>query len=259
MTSPERVWEVLERLAPLRLAGSWDNVGLLVEGTRPIGRIRLCIDLGEPVLAEALADGADLVVAYHPPLFAGVKRLGSRVPTERVLLAAIRSGVHVWSPHSALDAAPDGMTDWLVAAAGPVVDGVPVTPDRLDPRAGPGRRATLVDPAPLEALLPRIKAYLGIDALRVAGAPDMLVRTIAVCPGAGASVLATASADLWLTGELRHHDVLGQVAAGGAVVLTDHTNSERGYLPILAQRIRDALPGVDVSCSQVDADPLSVR
>lgn len=259
MTEPERVWEVLERLAPLRLAGSWDNVGLLVEGTRTIGRVHLCIDLTEAVLAEALLAGADLVVAYHPPLFAGVKRLTATGSLDRVLLLAIRSGLHVWSPHSALDAAADGMTDWLVQAAGPVTDVAPIAPDRADPRVGTGRRGTLVEPAPLDLLLPRIKAWLGLGVLRAAGPSGAMIRTVAVCPGAGGSVLDGVDADLLLTGEMRHHEVLAQVAAGGSVVLTDHTNSERGYLPILAQRIATALPGIHVACSGIDADPLTVR
>jgi putative NIF3 family GTP cyclohydrolase 1 type 2 len=58
---------------------------------------------------------------------------------------------------------------------------------------------------------------------------------------------------------MRHHDVLRWVGAGAAVVLTDHTNTERGFLPVLASRLRASLPGVEVHLSEVDADPLSVR
>lgn len=253
------VLDVLGRLAPLRLAASWDNVGLLIEGTRSVGRIAVCVDLTEPVLAEALTDGADLIVAYHPPLFRGVTRLGSSVASDRVLLAAIRAGVHVYSPHTALDAAADGMTDWLVRAAGPVVDVAPITPDRADPTVGAGRSAVLVRPVPLDLLLPRIKAHLGLVTVRVASAGGGPIRTVAVCPGAGGSVLEGTAADLVLTGEMRHHDVIGHVAAGRTVVLTEHTNSERDYLPELARRLGEALPGLPIGCSVVDADPLSVR
>jgi len=59
----------LHALAPLHLASGWDNVGLLVEGDREVRRILLCIDLTEPVLAEVELLDADLVVAYHPPIF----------------------------------------------------------------------------------------------------------------------------------------------------------------------------------------------
>ena len=83
---------LLETLAPLELAEDWDNVGLLLEpsgaATRPIERAFLCIDLSERVLDEALRRDADFVIAYHPPLFKGLKRLRAQVAEERVLVRA---------------------------------------------------------------------------------------------------------------------------------------------------------------------------
>src|SRR5690606_4255800 len=105
---------VLEALAPPGLAEDWDNVGLPIEGEREIHRILCAVDLTPEVLDEALALGADLVLSYHPPIFRGVKRLLSADPQQRTLLRAARAGVHVYSPHTALDAVPGGMNDWLL-------------------------------------------------------------------------------------------------------------------------------------------------
>lgn len=123
----DRVAGLLEDLAPLRFAEDWDNVGLLlapladrIDASAPpsIRRALLCIDLTDAVLEEVLAGGFDLVVAYHPPIFRPVKRLRPAVPGERRLLALARAGVAVYSPHTALDAAPDGVNDWLAAGLG---------------------------------------------------------------------------------------------------------------------------------------------
>ena len=65
--------------------------------------------------------------------------------------------------------------------------------------------------------------------------------------------------DLLVTGELRHHDVLAWVARGTSVILTDHTNTERGFLGILGKRIEKALPGVRTLLSRRDRDPLVIR
>ena len=71
----------LERVAPLRLAAKWDNVGLLVDHAEAGGRggdvfrILLTNDLTLPVVREAVARRADLVVTYQPTPFAGLKRL----------------------------------------------------------------------------------------------------------------------------------------------------------------------------------------
>src|SRR3954454_15878195 len=113
---------LLERLAPLDLAEDWDNTGLLLEplgaAARPIERAFLCIDLSESVLDEALERGADLLIAYHPPLFRGLKRLRARSAEERLLLRTLSAGLSVYSPHTALDATTDGVNDWLARAFG---------------------------------------------------------------------------------------------------------------------------------------------
>ena len=66
----------LDSVAPLRFAEGWDNVGLLA-GDRgaAMERVLLTIDLTLPVVEEAQALRCDLVIAYHPPIFEGLKRI----------------------------------------------------------------------------------------------------------------------------------------------------------------------------------------
>ncbi len=109
----------LEDIAPLRLAESWDKVGLHVgDPAQRIRRILLCIDLTEAVVQEALEVGANLIVAYHPPIFRPLDRLVGRSWKERALLTAVRKQLAVYSPHTALDATADGLGDWLCAGLG---------------------------------------------------------------------------------------------------------------------------------------------
>ncbi|MCA3005457.1 MAG: Nif3-like dinuclear metal center hexameric protein [bacterium] len=123
---PQTVGDIcaaLEALAPTRFAEPWDNVGLLVgdsaEPLAPDARVVLTIDLTEQVLGEAHANrtltagAAGVLVCYHPPLFSATKRLTAAKPLHAVLLRAIRAGWAVYAPHTALDAAPAGMCDWL--------------------------------------------------------------------------------------------------------------------------------------------------
>jgi dinuclear metal center YbgI/SA1388 family protein len=107
--------DAMEALAPPRYAAAWDNVGLLV-GDRGAGltRVLLTIDCTREVLDEARRERADAIVAYHPPIFAAVKRFvaGS------VAFEAARAGIAVYSPHTALDAADGGTNDVLADALG---------------------------------------------------------------------------------------------------------------------------------------------
>jgi dinuclear metal center YbgI/SA1388 family protein len=260
----------LERLAPLHLAESWDNVGLLLEPRSldtACARVLLTIDLTRAVLEEARTFGADLVVAYHPVLFGGVKRLRRSVPAEELLLSALSAEITVYSPHTALDAVAGGMTDWLAAALGPGVRHVIVPAssagDLEVATSGQGRRVTLAQPLSLERAVANIKTHLGLSQLRLAAAARHQsgeeVRTLAVCPGAGGSVFErVGDVDLLLTGEMRHHDVLARVARGTSVVLCDHSNSERGYLPVWAADVAARLAGVEVRVAQTDRDPLEI-
>lgn len=102
------ILDALEGIAPLSLAESWDNVGLLVSPP-PRTRIRkmlLTIDLTTPVLREALEQSVEFVVAYHPPIFDPLPRITSADPKGALLLRLIKEGLGVYSPHTALDAAP---------------------------------------------------------------------------------------------------------------------------------------------------------
>ena len=86
-----------------------------------------------------------------------------------------------------------------------------------------------------------------------------LIESLAVCPGAGGSVFEKLGAvDLLLTGEMRHHDVLARVRQGTHVVLCDHTNTERGFLPVLADELTSRLPGVALHVAAEDKDPLRI-
>ena len=106
--------EAMERVAPARLAESWDNVGLLLgDRSDPCGRVLVAVDWSASVLEEAIALRADAIVCYHPPIFDALKRLASDEPRQRLLLDAARAGIALLSPHTALDAVKGGVNDWL--------------------------------------------------------------------------------------------------------------------------------------------------
>ena len=117
-------------IAPLEHAEEWDNVGELIRGSRDrVKRLLLTIDFTEPVLEEAVEQKCDMVIAYHPTIFTPLKRLGAVASTERVVLGTARAGIHLYSPHTALDAAIGGTNDWLADTLGPG-DGRALVPAR---------------------------------------------------------------------------------------------------------------------------------
>jgi dinuclear metal center YbgI/SA1388 family protein len=113
-------------MAPPTAAAEWDNVGLLIgDPLQAISGVMLAIDLTGDVLAEAVEAGTEMVVAYHPPIFTPIHQVTADASPE--VYGAARAGLAVYSPHTALDAAPGGTNDVLAEAVG-IVDARPLEP-----------------------------------------------------------------------------------------------------------------------------------
>jgi dinuclear metal center YbgI/SA1388 family protein len=109
----------LERFAPCGTAAEWDNVGLLLgDPAANVGRVMTCLTLTPDVAAEAVREGAELVVTHHPVLFRGAKKLTATTPDGRAVLPLLRAGTAVYSPHTAFDNCPGGINDGLCARLG---------------------------------------------------------------------------------------------------------------------------------------------
>lgn len=252
--------ESLEQQHPLSLSADWDPAGLQVEPApdAEVTRILLALDLTGAVAAEAVTRQANLVIAYHPPLFSMPDRLTQAESKARILMQCIQAGIAVYSPHTVLDAIPGGVTDWLATALGPGRAEV-IDPNPDHPGAGHGRLVTLDQTVPPQALADRIQSHLQLPWIRtsVPGDTGSPIRTVAVCPGAGHSVIGSVPADALLTGEMRHHDLLEAREQGQTVFLCEHAASERGYLPEYAEILRSLSGEISIEISEQDDGPLT--
>lgn len=110
---------LLHRFAPPHLAADWDNVGLLVgDPADPADRVMICLTVTPEVVAEAVAEGVQLIVSHHPVLFRGAKKLTAATADGRLLLPLLRHGIAVYSPHTAFDNCPGGINDGLARRLG---------------------------------------------------------------------------------------------------------------------------------------------
>ncbi|XP_066476010.1 NIF3-like protein 1 [Tiliqua scincoides] len=340
----------LNDFASLSLAESWDNVGLLVEPSPPhtVSTLFLTNDLTEEVMEEALQKKADLILSYHPPIFRPLKRVTWKTWKERLVIRALENRVGIYSPHTAYDAVPHGVNNWLAKGLGActsvplrpsvapnyptkgsyrvefstcsaenldkVLSGVQgmsevshtaVHPVRIEGEeqtqvslnctqqallqvvallsqnsslyqkmeiislqkplledTGMGRLCTLEEPVSISVLTERVKSHLGLSHIRLAlGAGKSLesrVKMVALCAGSGSSVLQDTEGDLYLTGEMSHHDVLDATAKGITVILCEHSNTERGFLLELQRVLAAHLEKISIIVSERDRDPLQV-
>ena len=95
---------VLEQLAPPIYQEGYDNSGLLVgEPESEIENVLVCLDCIESVVDEAIAKNAGLIVAHHPIVFSGLKRLTGKNYIERVVMKALRNNIAIYAIHTNLD------------------------------------------------------------------------------------------------------------------------------------------------------------
>ena len=132
------------------------------------------------------------------------------------------------------------------------------------PDTGAGRVLNMDTELDVQTVVNMTKHHLELPHLRLALAAGRSltspVRSIAVCAGSGGGLLAGLRADLIITGEMSHHECLDFVSAGVTVILAEHSNTERGYLKVVREKIINLLDNQDVNVhiSSVDRDPLQI-
>jgi len=98
------VTDYLESLAPRSLQEDYDNSGLLTgHGRDPVKGILVTLDCTENVVEEAIRGGCNLIIAHHPILFKGLKKLTGQTYVERVIIKAIKTDIAIYAIHTNLD------------------------------------------------------------------------------------------------------------------------------------------------------------
>jgi len=104
----------LENFAPTSLQESYDNSGLIVGSPdKEINKILITLDITEEVLDEAIRDNCDMVVAHHPIIFKGLKRLVGNNIVEKLVIKAIKSDIAIYAIHTNLDNIEGGVNGIL--------------------------------------------------------------------------------------------------------------------------------------------------
>ena len=100
----------LETIAPLSLQESYDNAGLIVgDQNQTVKTCLVCLDCTEEIIDEAIAKNAELVVAHHPIVFSGLKKITGQNYIERTLIKAIKNNIAIYAIHTNLDNVHNGV------------------------------------------------------------------------------------------------------------------------------------------------------
>ena len=264
MLSLREVVSVAHDLWPLSGAEDWDSPGLAVgDNSTAIKRILLAVDAVDSTVREAIESKADLLVTHHPLLFRGVTTVAEATYKGHLIAELIRGGVALLACHTNADVVVDGVSDVIAQKLG-LRNTVPITVGATVD-VGIGRVGDLVVPETLGSLARRLADILPATAtgIRVAGDYTQPIQRVALCGGAGDSLLdepAVRAADVYITSDLRHHPAQESrertlLGTGPALIDVSHWASEWLWLEKAAEQLRSALPGVEVLISDGRTDP----
>ena len=263
----QEVIAALERFAPLPLQESYDNAGLQVGLTEAeVSGVLLCLDVTEEVVREAIDMGCNLIVSHHPLLFRGLKCVSDATYVQRCVRLAIQNDIAIYSAHTNLDNAEDGVNYKMAERLG-LVDVELVNPRQVmvptengsyAVKAGSGVVGYLTQEEDSLAFLQRVKQTFRVECLMHNDLLNRPVQSVMICGGAGDFLLDEALAkqvDVFLTGEMHYHQFFGHEQEIQIGVL-GHYQSEQFTTDIFYTVLGDALPGLPLFVAESNTNPI---
>ena len=236
---------VIEEMAPLALQESWDNSGFCIgNGDSEVHAAVVGCDCTTGLMDGAVSRGADMVITHHPLIFGGIKKISEATLTGRTVISAIRNGITVYACHTNMDKVPGGVSGTTASRIGLVNVRV------LDADAdGNGLGIIGELPAPMSpaVFLQHLKDSLRLSTVRHSKLPAAFLRTVALCGGAGRSLIGragAAGADVYVSGDISYHDFY----APDGMMIADigHFESEAEIIGVICDTVRKKIPNFAV-------------
>ena len=265
----KEIIDALEIFAPLPLQDSFDNSGLQVGLTdvEATGAL-LCLDVTEEVVNEAINMNLNLIISHHPLMFKGYKSITGKDYTERCIMTAIKNEITIYSMHTNLDNAPNGVNFKIAEKIGLKNVRVLETKEYMHQEAGTetdgwlaagaGAIGELEEPETETEFLKRIKKIFETDCIKHTKLTGRLIQKVALCGGAGAFLLNKAvseHADVFITGEVKYHDYF-YYENSILVAETGHYESEQYTKEIIKKILDCKFPTLNVEMTKVNTNPI---
>ena len=254
MTTVQQIYEEMQCIAPLALAESWDNPGLLVDCGGGVSRVLVTLDITPEVVEEAARKGCGLIVSHHPVIFSPLKKLSG----QDVAFQLVKNGISAICMHTNLDAAEGGVNEVLAGFFGM---------REMEAFAEGCGRVGSIEPVTVPELAKKAQKELASRCNQPFNGPAVqvkfadtgkTVRRLAVISGAGGSLFEDAiarGADCLLTGEANHHHAIDAKRLGLSLIAAGHYATEFPVTAAVAEKLRTAFPELEILVSEDARDP----
>lgn len=232
MLTVKQVYDWINERAPFETQMDFDNAGMLVgDPDNQVNGIMAAMDVTSRVLDEAEKNGADLIVTHHPMMFLGRKNMLECDSEGKLLCRMIRSRISLIAAHTNLDQAAGGINDVLAETIG--LKGIEGT--------GYTRAGNLAQPMAGSSFCHVLEDRLN-TVVRPYGDMTKEIKRVLVSSGAGSDdweKMAEFRADVFVTGEMKHHHALAIVESGRLGFECGHFQTEEPGIFALADALQN--------------------
>lgn len=246
MTKAKDIFDYIQGFAPLCLAMPYDNCGILVgDSEKEVSKAIVTLDITSDVIDEAVRKGAELIISHHPIIFSPLKS----VLSDSCVYKLIQSGITALCMHTNLDLSQEnGVNITLTKALGleniATVEGECLLTGELQTEYS------------VEDFAKYVKERLDCQGVRYTKGKKS-IKKVAVACGAGGDYVFNCEklgADAFVTGEIKHHQIIKANEIGLTVVDAGHYKTEDVIIPVLVNLLSEKFADTQFYKSEVFND-----
>jgi dinuclear metal center YbgI/SA1388 family protein len=256
---------ILEKIAPLSLQENYDNAGLITGSANwnCTGAI-ISLDATEAVVQEAIANNCNLIIAHHPIIFSGLKRITGGNYIEKTVIAAIKKDIAIYAIHTNLDNVLHGVNAAIADKLG-LINRQVLQPKNdvsylkgTNYQTGSGLQGELPEPLSEMDFLYNIKEKFNLSIIKHTNLLGKPIKKVALCGGAGSFLISAATAagaDFYISADMKYHEFFD---ANDRLVIADigHYESEQFTIGLLFDILREKFPTFAVQKTGVKTNPV---
>ncbi len=247
-----KIIEAFEQLAPLHMAETWDNIGMLV-GTsdKNVKSIYIALDATDEVIKDAISKKVDLLLTHHPLIFKSLKRVSDEDFIGRRIISLIKSDITYYAMHTNFDVMvmADLAAEYLKLSNTEILE-------KTDENHGIGKIGMLPKEMTLDELCKYVKEVFDIERVKVYGAGEDKITKVVVMPGSGKSYIKNtieSQAQVMITGDIDHHEGIDAVACGLTIIDAGHYGIEHIFVKYMEEYINRYFSEIKVFTEKVNA------
>lgn len=255
----KEITNYLEKIAPLSYQENYDNCGLIVgDSNTSVNAALITLDCTESIIEEAIERECDLIIAHHPIIFSGIKKLNGSNYIERVVIKAIKNNIAIYAIHTNLDNVHNGVSAKIADRLDLKTCKI-LAPKENFPNIGAGIIGELSEAIESKLFLKMLKDIMETDCIRHTSIVSSKIKKVAVCGGSGSFLLEKAKeldADIYISADFKYHEFFD---ADNKLIIADigHYESEHFTKDLIYDFLTKKFTSFAVRLSKVNTNPIN--